>query len=384
MEHQISISSSAGRFLEMIKASRRGKLKIYLGLAAGVGKTYRMLLEGHELVRDHINVFIGFIETHGRRETAKLLDGLPAIKRKQIFYKGKQLEEMDIDSILLQKPEVVLVDELAHTNVPGSKNEKRWRDINELIDAGINVITTLNIQHIESINEQVEKITGVKVSERVPDSVIQSADEVVNVDLTIDELLDRLKEGKIYDLNKVSVALRNFFQEDKLLQLRDLALKEVSSHVSNKVYNELSGPQREKKNAIITCVSTNNYTGSRLIRRSARFSNIYGSNWFVVYVKTPKESVEKVSAVDQRHLIQNFKLAKELGAEVIELQSHDVAKAVADFAREKEAGVIIMGKPHFSILTEIMNKSIFKKLIDYTLNLKIDILLVTNNEKYKS
>ena len=162
-----------------------------------------MLLEAKELLNNNIDVVIGYIEAHGRKETEKLLEGLPALKRKEIFYKGKMLEEMDVDSILLQKPEIVLVDELAHTNIPGSKNEKRWQDVKELIEAGINVITTVNIQHIESINQQVEKITGIKVTERVPDSVIHSADEVVNIDLTIDELIDRLKEGKIYDLQKV-------------------------------------------------------------------------------------------------------------------------------------------------------------------------------------
>jgi two-component system, OmpR family, sensor histidine kinase KdpD len=380
MEHQISISTSAGRFLEMIRAANRGKLKIYLGLAAGVGKTYRMLLEGHELEKDKINVFIGFVETHGRKDTEKLLDGLPSIKRRQVFYKGKLLDEMDVDSILLQKPEVVLVDELAHTNVPGSKNEKRWQDVNELIQAGINVITTVNIQHIESINEQVEKITGIKVTERVPDSIIRSADEVVNVDLTIDELIDRLKEGKIYDLQKVPIALQNFFQKEKLLQLRDLTLKEVSSQVSNKVYKEISPPQREKKNTIVTSISTNDKSASRLIRKSARFSNIYGSDWYVVYVKTSKESVEKINAVDQRHLIQNFKLAKELGAEVVQLTNEDIAKAILDFAKQIEAGLIVIGKPNFSILN-ILRKNLFQKLIDYASGYNLDILMVTNNEK---
>lgn len=185
-------------------------------MAAGVGKTYRMLLEAKELLKEKVDIVIGYIEPHGRKETQKLTEGIPAISRKKIFYKGKMLEEMDVDAVLLQKPEIVLVDELAHTNVPGSKNEKRWQDVNELINAGINVISTVNIQHIESINTQVEKITGIKITERVPDSIIHSADEVVNVDLTIDELINRLKEGKIYDLSKVPIALQNFFKEDKL------------------------------------------------------------------------------------------------------------------------------------------------------------------------
>ena len=234
-----TISISAERFLNLIRSSKKGKLKIYIGMAAGVGKTYRMLLEAKELLEDKIDIIAGYVETHGRIETAKLLEGLPAIKRKIIFYKGKQLEEMDIDSILLQKPEVVLVDELAHTNIPGSKNEKRWQDVNELLEAGINVISTVNIQHIESINEQVEKITGIKVTERVPDRIIHSADEIVNVDITTDELIIRLKEGKIYDKSRIDIALNNFFKEEKLLQLRELALRESAQQVERKIAKEI-------------------------------------------------------------------------------------------------------------------------------------------------
>lgn len=381
MESQISISTE--RFLNLIRSSKYGKLKIYLGLAAGVGKTYRMLLEGHELVSDKINVFIGFVETHGRKETEKLLEGLPAIKRKQIFYKGKRLEEMDIDSILIQKPQVVLVDELAHTNVPGSKNEKRWLDVRELIEAGINVITTVNIQHIESINEQVEKITGIKVAERVPDSVVHSADEVVNVDLTIDELLVRLKEGKIYDLSKVSVALQNFFQKDKLLQLRDLTLKEVSWQIERKIFKEIPLPSRDKIHAIVTALSTNYESGQRLIRRSFRLAALYNSKWYVVYVQTDKEKIEKINPMMQRFLLNNFKLAVELGAEVKEINSDEKAKSIVEFSKEKEASLIVIGKPEFSILYNLKPNNFFRELSSLTSKENIDILLVSSNENNK-
>ena len=384
MDSEISISSSAGRFLEMIKASQRGKLKIYLGLAAGVGKTYRMLLEGHELVKDNINVFIGYVETHGRKETTKLLDGLPAIRRKEIFYKGKQLDEMDIDTILLQKPQVVLVDELAHTNIPGSRNEKRWQDVLEILNSNINVITTVNIQHIESIKSEVEKITGVEIKERVPDNIIQMADEVVNVDLTIEELIDRLNEGKIYDKSKVSTARQNFFQEDKLLQLRDLALKEVSRQVERKIVREIPSPQRGKMNSLITCISSNSKTSSKLIRRSSRLASFYNSKWFVVYVQTPKESPSNINPSDQRHLINNFKLATELGAEVVELNDKDKAKAISDFALSKEAGLVVLGTPSASIIKKIKYGNIFKELTRYTEKLGIDILIISNHEENKN
>jgi two-component system sensor histidine kinase KdpD len=381
MESEISISGSAGSFLEMIKASQRGKLKIYLGLAAGVGKTYRMLMEGHELVMDNIDVFIGFVETHGRKETTKLLEGLPAIRRRQIFYKGKQLEEMDVDTILLQKPQVVLVDELAHTNVPGSRNEKRWQDVVEIINNNINVITTVNIQHIESIRNEVEKITGVEIKERVPDKIIQSADEVVNIDLTIEELIDRLNEGKIYDKSKVSTALQNFFQKDKLLQLRDLALKEVSRQVERKIVREIPLLQRSKMSSLVTCISSNNVSASKLIRRSSRLASFYNSKWFVVYVQTPKESSTNIKTADQRHLINNFKLAAELGAEVIQLNDKDIAKAIYEFAAEKEAGLIVLGTPQTSWKDKLIYGNFFKDLTKHITNLDIDILMISSHEK---
>jgi two-component system sensor histidine kinase KdpD len=375
MEQQISIS--AERFLNLIRSSKQGKLKIYIGMAAGVGKTYRMLLEAKKLLEEKVDVMIGYIETHGRKETVNLLDGIPSIERKKIFYKGKQLEEMDVDAILLQKPEIVLVDELAHTNVPGSKNEKRWQDVKELMDAGINVISTVNIQHIESINERVEKITGIKITERVPDSIVHSADEVVNVDLTIEDLIDRLEEGKIYDLKKVPVALSNFFQKDKLLQLRDLALKEVSRQVERKIIREIPLAERDKVNAIVTALSSNHQSGKKIIRRSSRLAALYNSKWYVVYVQTEKEKADKIDPALQRHLINNFKLATELGAEVVELPGNNVPEILIDFARKKEASLIVIGKPVFSIMYRLKPKNLFRVLASLAGEENIDILMVS-------
>ena len=215
----MSREENVQHFLDLIRRSRRGKFKIYIGMIAGVGKTYRMLQEAHELLENGIDVQIGYIETHGRAGTEILLDGLPLIPRKGIFYKGKELEEMDLDRILLLHPELVIVDELAHTNVEGSRNEKRWQDVLELLDAGINVISAVNIQHIESLNEEVRSIAGIEVKERIPDKVLQDADEVVNIDLTAEELINRLKAGKIYRPEKIQVALNNFFNPLKGLNL---------------------------------------------------------------------------------------------------------------------------------------------------------------------
>src|ERR1700748_3806923 len=225
-------------FLELIRQSRRGKFKIYIGMSAGVGKTYRMLQEAQTLLRNGVDVKVGYIETHRRKETESLLEGLPVLPRRKLFYKGKELDELDVQAVINLHPEVVIVDELAHTNIEGSKNEKRWQDVMDILDAGINVISAVNIQHIESLNEEVRNITGIEVSERIPDSVLKEADEVVNIDLTADELITRLKEGKIYSNDKIAVALKNFFQPEKILQLRELALKEVASAVERKIESE--------------------------------------------------------------------------------------------------------------------------------------------------
>src|ERR1700761_4776810 len=224
-------NSTVKTFLDLVKKSRRGKFKIYIGMSAGVGKTYRMLQEAHALLRNGIDIQIGYIETHLRAETHALLDGLPLIPRRKIFYKGKELDEMDLTTILNRHPEVVIVDELAHTNVEGSKNAKRWQDVLDILEAGISVISAVNIQHLESMNQEIEEITGIPITERIPDKVLELTDEIVNIDLTADELIDRLKEGKIYEKNKVQTALQNFFRSEKILQLREIALKEVAHHV---------------------------------------------------------------------------------------------------------------------------------------------------------
>ena len=380
MEPEFSINVE--HFIELVRSSKRGKLKVYIGMAAGVGKTYRMLQEAHELQKNGINVMIGFIETHNRIETKMLTDDLPALPRRKVYYKGKQLGEMDVDAVIRIKPEVALVDELAHTNIPGSKNEKRWQDVIEILEEGISVITTVNIQHIESINERVEKITGVEIRERVPDIIIQKADEVINVDLSIEDLLERLEDGKIYDKAKVPYALNNFFQKDKLLQLRDLALKEVSHQVERKIVKDIPLRQREKINALITCISSNSKSASNIIRKSSRIVAANNSRWYVLYVQTPDEAGDKIDAKDQRLLINNFKLATELGAEVIQKADKDVAKVIAETALANEVEMIIMGMPSFSFYKR-MKGNLFTELIDYTSKHNIDILIVSSNEKNK-
>src|SRR5476651_138316 len=258
---------SVQHFLELIKRSRRGKFKIYIGMSAGVGKTYRMLLEAQALLRNGIDVKIGYIETHQRKETQAQLEGLPVIPRRKLFYRGKELDEMDLNAIINLRPEVVIVDELAHTNIEGSKNEKRWQDVVDILNAGINVISAINIQHIESLNEEVEKITGATINERIPDKVLGLADEVVNIDLTADELIERLKEGKIYKAEKIETALKNFFKSEHILQLRELALKEVAAQVERKVETEIPKNIALRHERFLACISSNEKIAKAIIRK---------------------------------------------------------------------------------------------------------------------
>lgn len=355
-----------------------GKLKIYIGMSAGVGKTYRMLEEAHELLRKGANIKVGYVETHGRRETAALLEGLPVIARREVFYKGKRLEEMDVQAILLLHPEVVVVDELAHSNIPGSRNEKRWQDVLDLLEAGIDVITAVNIQHIESINEDVKQITGVEVKERIPDKLLQRADEVVNIDLTATELIARLKEGKIYDHAKVQQALTNFFQPEKILQLRELALKEVAGQVERKVDHEITSrttPFRHER--VLACISSNHETAQRVIRKTARLASYYNSQWYVLYVQTDKESASKIPLDRQRHLINNFRNATELGAELVRKKSNNIAAAILEEIEQRQITTVCIGKPHLKLWQIILQTGMFNQLLKTLSRNNVDIVILS-------
>lgn len=365
------------QFLNLIKKSRRGKFKIYIGMSAGVGKTYRMLQEAHALLRNGIDVKIGYIETHNRKETHELLHGLPVIPRRKLFYKGKELEELDVQAVINLRPEVVVVDELAHTNIEGSKNEKRWQDVIEIIDAGINVISAVNIQHIESLNEEVKAITGIEVKERVPDSVLAQADEVVNIDLTADELVARLKEGKIYEPAKIETALNNFFKSEHILQLRELALKEVASQVERKVETEITKVNAIKHEKFLACISSNDQTAKTVIRKTARLANYYNSKWYVLYVQTPGEATDKIALDKQRHLINNFKLATELGAEIIKVENPNIAKAIMEQCDERQITTICIGKPHLSLFRLILATNVFNELLKKLSSSDIDLVILS-------
>lgn len=368
---------SVEHFLNLIRKSRRGKFKVYIGMSAGVGKSYRMLQEAHSLLKNGVDVRIAYIETHNRKETHELLSGIPVIERRRIFYKGKELEEMDLQAVINAHPEIVLVDELAHTNIEGSKNEKRWQDVIEILDAGINVISAVNIQHLESLHSEMRQITGIDVKERVPDRVLQMADEVVNIDLTADELIARLKDGKIYHPSKIQSALQNFFQSDKILQLRELALKEVAAQVERKVDTEVVVNDKLRHERFLACISTNSETARMIIRKTARLANYYHSKWYVLYVQTSREDANRIKLSVQRHLINNFKLATELGGEVVQVKSNNVAVEIVRIAEEKHITTVCIGKPRLTLWKIILKTNVFNRLLGKLSASDIDVVILS-------
>ena len=370
-------AGSVKKFLDLVKKSRRGKFKVYIGMSAGVGKTYRMLQEAHALQKNGIDIRIGYIETHNRAETHALLDGINIIPRRKIFYKGKELEEMDINAIINIHPEVVIVDELAHSNVEGSKNGKRWQDVSDILEAGISVISAVNIQHLESMNEEIEAITGIPITERIPDKILESADEVVNIDLTADELIDRLKAGKIYDQTKIERALNNFFQPERILQLRELALKEVAHHLERKINVEVPKQVKLRPEKFMACISTNHQTAKVIIRKTARLASYYRSPWIVLYVQRSAENGDRIKLDLQRHLINNFKLATELGGEVLKIKSDEITETIVKMAAEKEITTICIGKPHLSLFQVIMRTAIFNQLLKHISETETDLVILS-------
>lgn len=368
---------SAEHFLALIKASHRGKFKVYIGMSAGVGKTYRMLQEAHQLLDAGVDVQIGYIETHGRPETEALTEGLPFIPRRKLFYKGKELEEMDMQAIINLHPDIVVVDELAHTNIKGSANPKRWQDVMQILDAGISVISAVNIQHIEGVNEQVQEITGIEVHERVPDSVLATADEVVNIDLTADELIERLKAGKIYKPDKVPTALSNFFRQENILQLRELALKEVALRVEKKVENEVTESPGLRHEKFLAVIDSSEKSPRRVIRKTARLATRFNAHFAVLYVQTDRESSDRIPLANQRYLINNFKLASELGGEVLQIHSNHPIEAIIDTCVKQKISTVCICKPKFTLLSLLYTALSLKRLINRLSHMNIDLIILS-------
>ena len=350
--------TSPDHFLKLIERSRRGRLKIYVGHAAGVGKTYQMLEDAHALLERGVDVVVGFVETHGRTETAGKVEGLPLVPRRSVPYKGKELEEMDLPAILARKPGIVVVDELAHTNVPGLEHEKRFQDVEELLEAGISVMTTVNIQHLESLFDVVTRATGVDVRERVPDRLLRQADSIVNVDLPSEELIQRLKEGKIYPAERISPALENFFRAENLASLRELAMRSIADRLEA---DRRSSPADRDAGAIgtkvLVAISSNAATTRQLLRRGSSIAGRMNTNWYAAYVRTPGEHPNRMSARDHRLLSENVTLAMELGAKVVWLVGADVARELYAFASRNGVTLAIFGKSRRSWLRRALQRS---------------------------
>lgn len=368
---------SAEYFLNLIKQSKRGKFKLYIGMIAGVGKTYRMLQEAHILLEGGVDIKIGYIETHNRRETVALLKDIPVIQRRKIFYKGKELDELDVQAVINLYPEAVIIDELAHSNIEGSKNEKRWQDVIEILEAGINVISAVNVQHIEGLNEEVKKITGIEVAERIPDRVVAMADEVVNIDLSADDLVNRLKDGKIYPSDKIQAALANFFKTEHILRLRELALKEVASHVLKKAERETLTSQPGLHKNFMACIGSNGKKANNIIRKTARLASYYTGEWYVLYVQTPKEEADKIALNSQRKLINSFKMAVELGGQVIQLKHKNILEAIIEQAIKKDISTVCIGMPYISRWRMLLYMATYKKTLRELKKEGIDLIILS-------
>ena len=380
----VTRGTSAPDFLELVTRRDRGKLKLYIGSAAGVGKTYRMLNEAHELRRRGIDVAIGFIETHGRSETDAQIRDIEVIPRQHIQYRSATLDEMDFDAILARRPQVVIVDELAHTNVPGVQRRKRWEDVIALLDAGINVIAAVNIQHLESLNDVIASTLGVTVRETIPDWVVTTADQVINLDISAEDLRERLQEGKIYKADKIDSALRNFFTDENLTTLRELALREVASSVDRtreaivrRTSGDVTPRQPRTVDRILVAMSSNPPYTAALLRKGSRIAGRLNTDWFCVYVQTDKERADRIDSRVQRTLVENIQRAQAMGAEIVKLEGNDVAAALCRFALERGVTLLLVGQSRRSIWRRLFSGSVVDQLVNNAYGL--DVLVATFN-----
>ena len=388
-ERRPALPEPAGdsEFIQLLRTRERGRLKLYIGSNAGVGKTYRMLQEAHELRRRGIDAVVGFVETHGRADTNAQLRDIEVVARKRIEYRGVVLEEMDVDAVIARRPAVAVVDELAHTNVPGSAHQKRWEDVVALLDEGVSVISAVNVQHLESLNDVVAAQLGVTVRETVPDWVVHDADQVVNLDLSAEDLRQRLLDGKIYAPEKIQSALANFFTEENLTTLRELALREVASSVDRSREEIVSretgttGPRQTVDRVMVAMSSDPTHTAV-LLRKASRIAGRLNQDWYCVYVQTPAESAARIDATLQRTLVDNLQKAQTMGAEVVKLVDADVPGALSRFARERGVTVIIVGQSRRSWWQRLRSGSVLDRLVDNALG--IDVLVAAFSDRGQS
>ena len=367
--------------LARIKGKDRARLRIYIGAAPGVGKTYEMLREAHALRANGVDVVVGLVETYGRRDTEAQVRDLEVVGRRNVPYRGTTLEEMDLDAILARRPAACVVDELAHTNAPGSRHLKRYEDVLELLDAGIHVLTAVNIQHLETLNDAVARATGVRVRETVPDTFLDRADEVINVDVTVEELRSRLREGKIYEPEKIEQALTNFFRKGNLSTLRELALRAVADKVGEKAasYRVREGlepaliPER-----VMVCMSSNP-AGRRVIRAGARIAGRLGSKWYAVYVETPREQPGRIGGPDAEGLRENVRLAETLGATVVRVKAARPAQGLIAFAQREGVTHVVFGQTARSRLELVWRGSTLDRFLSAVPDAAVQVVPLTES-----
>ncbi len=355
---------SADDFLTIIRRQQLGKLKVYLGACPGVGKTYAMLREGHRLKERGVDVVIGYVEPHERPETIAQIGDLEIVPPRVTTYHGITLREMDVDAVIARKPTVALVDELAHTNAPDSPNRKRYEDVQDLLHAGINVITTVNIQHFESLYNVVEEATGVRVKERVPDEIVAEADQIVNIDLPAEDLQERLQAGKIYPEERIQAAMANFFTQKNLTRLREMTLAETANFLDRQ--QRETGESEKRVSAIgqvMVAISSLGPDPGRLLRKTARLAAQLNAQWYAVYVRTPKESAVRIDAAAQRHVADILETAQKMGGLVISLKHENVATALIAFAREYGITHIVLGRPGRRKLLRWFEPTLYERIL---------------------
>ena len=351
--------------LAKLRTGDKPTLRVYIGAAPGVGKTWQMLEDAHALKRQGVDIVIAFIETHARAETAALAEGLACIPVRKVEYRGVILEEMNLDAVIARHPEVAIVDELAHTDVPGSKHRKRYEDVLELLSHDISVITAVNIQHIESLNDAVARTTGVRVRETVPDHFFRRADEVVNVDVSVDTLRTRLRQGKIYGVEKIEQSLNNFFRKGNLSALRELALRHVAQDQATRAqdYREREGLEQPVIPEKVMVAIASRGSAKKLLRTGSRIAGRLASDWFAVYVETPREEMGRIKPEDWAALQENIRFAEGLGARVVKLKSRNVADALIDFARREGITHVVFGQTSRSRWDILLHGSIINRFL---------------------
>jgi two-component system, OmpR family, sensor histidine kinase KdpD len=351
------------QFLNLIRRQTRGRLKVYLGSAAGVGKTYAMLREGHRLKAQGVDVVIGLVETHGRAETAEQIGNIEVVPPRVIEYRGVTLSEMNVDAILARRPTVCLVDELAHTNAPGSRHPKRYQDVDDLLHAGIHVITTVNIQHLESLYDEIERVTNVKVKERIPDRVLAEADQLVNIDISVEDLIERLNTGKIYPAERISTALENFFTPSNLTRLREIALTEIAHLIDRRTRRaEADQYPLSATDRVMVGISSRSPNAPGLLRKTARLADRLNAPWYAVYIQLPAEDLTRIDAATQRLIGKHLELAQQLGGIPMTFRGQDVASTILAFAREYAIKIIVVGKSMQPWYKRLRHGSILERL----------------------